>query len=67
MAFSQDTWSTIRADYKQGFSLGTLATKHGVGKTAIHNRSKKEGWKRTNSEHTPLLSFIFQRLCLMLT
>lgn len=41
---SADQWETIRAEREAGASFGDLAAKHGVTKTAIVNRSTREGW-----------------------
>jgi hypothetical protein len=39
-----DQWETIRAEREAGASFGELAKRHGVGKSAITNRSVREGW-----------------------
>lgn len=47
-------WNAIRAEYIGGSSYGTLAKRHGLVKSTIFKKSKKEGWdslrKRTANE-----------------
>ena len=46
----QIDWSAIQADYENGSSLRTLASKYGVSKSVIGDRKYKEHWdqKRTS-------------------
>jgi transposase-like protein len=37
-------WDTIRAEYEAGATMGDLSRRHGVDKSAISRRAKKEGW-----------------------
>jgi hypothetical protein len=39
-----DQWADIRAEREAGASFGALAKRHGIGKSAITNRSTREGW-----------------------
>lgn len=37
-------WETIRAEYEAGSTMGELSNRHGVDKSAISRRARKEGW-----------------------
>src|SRR5258708_2850993 len=45
-------WQAIRADYEQGASLRSLATKHEVSKTYIIEKRNKENWNRPDRPTT---------------
>lgn len=44
MTASRFDWETIRAEYETGSTMGQLAKRHGVDKSTISKRAKKEGW-----------------------
>lgn len=43
-------WETIRAEYEAGSTMGALSRKHGVTKSAISQRVKREGWTQDVSD-----------------
>ena len=43
-------WETIRAEYEAGATMGELSRKHGMSKSTLSVRAKKEGWTQDMTE-----------------
>ena len=47
-----EVWARVREDYLAGTSAADCCRIHGVGRTALHDRAAREGWRRRDQPWT---------------
>ncbi|HEV7228739.1 hypothetical protein [Brevundimonas sp.] len=48
-----EVWARVRDDYVSGMSAAEACRRHGVGRTALHSRAAREGWRRADQAWRP--------------
>lgn len=45
---TEDTWADARGDYLAGFTAEEVCRRHDIGLSALRQRARREGWRRTD-------------------
>lgn len=47
---TDETWAEARADYLIGFTAEEVCRRHDIGLSALRQRARREGWRRTDQD-----------------